>query len=166
MIETIKWKAPSFVHEGKILCFTAAFKEHAAFGFWHQGMEKLIEQDRGPVESARGLMGRLTGLADLPNDKSLLRYIKAAIALNASAAPARPSTKARKSLPVPADLAAALKQNKKSAATWANFSPSAQREYVEWITEAKRPETRATRLTTAIAWMAEGKKRNWKYENC
>jgi hypothetical protein len=37
---------------------------------------------------------------------------------------------------------------------------------VEWITEAKSAETRARRLAQAIAWMADGKSRNWKYEKC
>jgi uncharacterized protein YdeI (YjbR/CyaY-like superfamily) len=35
---------------------------------------------------------------------------------------------------------------------------------VEWIAEAKRDETRARRIATSIEWLAEGKKRNWKYE--
>jgi len=34
----------------------------------------------------------------------------------------------------------------------------------EWITEAKRPETRAKRIGEALGWLAEGKRRNWKYE--
>jgi hypothetical protein len=37
---------------------------------------------------------------------------------------------------------------------------------VQWITEAKRDETRGKRLATTIEWLTEGKKRNWKYENC
>jgi len=37
---------------------------------------------------------------------------------------------------------------------------------VEWITEAKPEETRVRRLAQAIAWMVEGKIRNWKYEKC
>ena len=44
------------------------------------------------------------------------------------------------------------------------FSPSHKREYVEWITEAKRDETRSEASQTAIKWIAEGKSRNWKYE--
>jgi len=34
---------------------------------------------------------------------------------------------------------------------------------VEWLTEAKRPETRQKRLATTVEWLAEGKARNWKY---
>jgi hypothetical protein len=38
-----------------------------------------------------------------------------------------------------------------------------EREYIEWVTEAKREETRNCRLTTAVEWIAAGKPRNWKY---
>ena len=69
----------------------------------------------------------------------------------------------KKVLPTPPDLAAVLKKNARARATFESFSPSHKREYVEWITEAKTPETRKKRLDTAVEWMAEGKPRNWKY---
>ena len=76
-------------------------------------------------------------------------------------------TPARKrALTIPPDLSAALKKNKRALATFEKFPPSHKREYVEWITEAKREETRTKRLAQAVEWMAEGKARNWKYENC
>jgi uncharacterized protein YdeI (YjbR/CyaY-like superfamily) len=43
------------------------------------------------------------------------------------------------------------------------LSASHKREYVEWIAEVKRDETRAKRLATAIEWMAEGKVKEWRY---
>src|SRR5512137_2152591 len=64
-------------------------------------------------------------------------------------------------LPPKATLAKVLK-----AATFQGFSPSRRRECVEWIVEARSGETRGRRLAQAIAWMAEGKSRNWKYEKC
>ncbi|MDQ3228181.1 MAG: YdeI/OmpD-associated family protein, partial [Pseudomonadota bacterium] len=67
---------------------------------------------------------------------------------------------------VPDDLPAALKKNAKARKTFDGFSPSARREYVQWLTEAKREETRRKRLTQAVEWMAEGKQRNWKYQGC
>jgi uncharacterized protein YdeI (YjbR/CyaY-like superfamily) len=63
-------------------------------------------------------------------------------------------------------LKSALKKNAKAAATFEKFSPSHRREYIEWITEAKRDETRQKRLDTTIAWLTEGKARNWKYAAC
>jgi uncharacterized protein YdeI (YjbR/CyaY-like superfamily) len=67
---------------------------------------------------------------------------------------------------VPDYLRSALKRNKAALQTFEGLSPSHRREYVEWLTEAKRDETRQKRLSTTLAWLAEGKPRNWKYVNC
>jgi uncharacterized protein YdeI (YjbR/CyaY-like superfamily) len=67
-------------------------------------------------------------------------------------------------LKTPPDTLAAIRKNKKAHATFERFSPSARREYVEWVTEAKTAATRGRRLDTAVQWMAEGKGRHWKYE--
>ena len=66
----------------------------------------------------------------------------------------------------PDDLLALLRKNKKALGTFDDFSPSQRREYIDWITEAKRDETRQKRLEQTIAWLAEGKPRNWKYQRC
>jgi uncharacterized protein YdeI (YjbR/CyaY-like superfamily) len=164
--ETIKWGHPSFTYRSKVFCSFAAFKAHAAFGFWHQGMQKLVRQDLGRTEAAMGLLGRLTRLEDLPDTRTLAGYFKAAKRLHDSGGPTRPKPKPRPALPVPPDLAAALKQDKPAAATWATLPPSHRREYIEWITEAKRDATRASRLATSRQWLAAGKARNWKYQAC
>ena len=51
----------------------------------------------------------------------------------------------------------------KALKTFENFSYSHKKEYVDWITDAKRDETRKRRLQTTIEWLAEGKPQNWKY---
>ncbi|HKB57669.1 MAG TPA: YdeI/OmpD-associated family protein [Lacunisphaera sp.] len=163
--EALKWSSPFFLYRGRILCFMAAFKAHLAFGFWGPAMKRIITRD-GHAKDGRGLMGRITSRQDLPGDKVLTHYIKTAVKLHDSGLPARPKPKPKSALPMPADLAAALKKNKKAAVAWADFSPSARREYIEWITEAKRDETRASRLATTLQWVAAGKPRNWKYMNC
>ena len=163
--ETMKWSFPHFEHHG-VLCSMAAFKAHGAFGFWHKGMEPVLAADGAKAETAMGSLGRITSFGDLPSEKTMLRYIRQAAKLNESGAPARPVAKPRPVLAVPADLASALKKNKLAAAAFENFSPSHRRDYIEWITEAKREETRGKRLATTLEWLAEGKSRNWKYENC
>jgi uncharacterized protein YdeI (YjbR/CyaY-like superfamily) len=60
-------------------------------------------------------------------------------------------------------LSAALVRNARARATWDKFGPGHRRAYVEWITEAKRPETRARRISTTVQWLAAGKPHNWKY---
>jgi uncharacterized protein YdeI (YjbR/CyaY-like superfamily) len=159
--EAMKWRFPHFMYKG-ILCSMASFKEHAAFGFWKGA---LILGDKSRNDEAMGQLGRLTSVADLPPKSVLARYLKTAVALNDAGvkAPRSGRRAAPKAVPVPADLSAALTTNRAARATFTGLSASHKREYIEWINEAKRPATRARRLQTAVAWMAEGKPRNWKY---
>ncbi len=166
--ETLKWSMPHFEHGGSILCHMAAFKAHCAFGFWHVGMEKVLAADGIKTESAMGGFGRVASLEDVPDNKTLLRYISNAAKLIESGEPGRPraASKPKPEAKVPPDLAAALRKSKAATITFQNFSPSQRREYVGWIVEAKREETRHSRLAQAVEWMADGKTRNWKYQNC
>lgn len=165
MQETMKWSTPHFTYHG-ILCGMAAFRQHCAFGFW-KGSLILDEGDR-PAEKGAGQFGRLTRVSDLPPRKTLAGYIRKAMRLNEEGVqpPARQKagTKTRTAVAVPADLAAALAKDPRARATFEAFSPSHKREYTEWITDAKREETRQRRIETAITEMAEGKSRNWKYQ--
>ena len=163
--ETIKWNVPFFTYHGN-LCGMTAFKAHCGFGFWHQGMKVVTAAH--PTKAGMGMSNywRITSLNDLPSDTALKRYLKEAVALNLSGKPAQPKNKPKPDLPVPSDLAAALRKNYAAEKTFKSFPPGARRDYVEWITQAKRSETRAKRLATAIEWLAVGKKRNWKYAKC
>lgn len=192
--ETLKWNTPSFEYKG-LLCGIAAFKQHCTFGFWKHSLvvEDDAAASGGPtagkaasatksggaraagkssageskVDEAMGQFGRITRLSDLPPKKVLLGYIRKAAKLNDEGVKIpRPKRAPSKPLPVPADLAAALKKNKSAAQHFEAFSPSKRKDYIEWLTDAKTAETRQRRLTTAIEWIAEGKGRNWKYERC
>ena len=96
----------------------------------------------------------------------IVQYVKAAAKLNEAGPRKKAPAKKKPPVQVPADLAKALRSNRKALATFEGFSPSHRREYVEWITEAKREETRERRIATALEWLAEGKSRHWKYEKC
>lgn len=162
VIETMKWSTPHFEHHG-LMCGMAAFKAHCAFGFWRAALVLPAEDPK--AQRAMGQFGRITSLDDLPGDRVLAQWIRKAARLNESGErPRTPPKRPRPALRMPADLAAALARHAKASAHWAAFAPSARRDYIEWITEAKRPETRAQRLATTIAWVAAGKRRNWKYE--
>jgi uncharacterized protein YdeI (YjbR/CyaY-like superfamily) len=160
--ETIKWSMPHFDHKG-VMCGMAAFKEHCAFGFWKADL--ILDRGQNAEKSGMGSFGCIKSLADLPSEKTLIGYVKKAAALNEAGikAPGRTQPKKRKPIPVPADFAAALKKNTKARKTFEDFSPSHRREYLEWITEAKREETRKDRLAKTLELLAEGKSRNWKY---
>jgi uncharacterized protein YdeI (YjbR/CyaY-like superfamily) len=158
--ETIKWQFPHFDYKGMI-CGMAAFKGHCTLGFWKAS---LILGSNKAGEEGMGQFGRITSLADLPDEKILIGYVRKAAELNdAGVKRPRAKPKIQKRLSVPKDLKVALQKNAKAHKSFDGFSPSQKREYVEWITEAKREETRRERLKTAIKWIAEGKVRNWKY---
>ena len=160
--ETLKWGFPHFTHQG-ILCSMASFKGHCALMFW-KGQDVLGPE--AASDEGMGQFGRLTSVKDLPSKKVLAGYVKKAKALNEAGTPGPISrrVRAKGEAKVPEELAAALKKNRKAAATFEAFSPGQRREYVDWINEAKRPETRAKRVATALEWLSEGKRRNWKYE--
>ena len=159
--EDIKWGKPAFTYKGKNLASFAAFKAHAIF----------VIHGCGRQGEADGQSGKIASLADLPGENSLIAKLQDAkmrIEHEGSAVKKRPAAlrQAKPELPIPPEFTAALAANPAAKATLDAFAPSHRREYVEWITEAKRPETRDGRIAQAIAFLAEGKKRNWKYENC
>ena len=158
--EDLKWSHPAFVYKG-ILCGMAAFNEHATFGFWRSSAMNGAGDKAG---EATGQFGRITSIDDLPDRKALVALVKQAVALHDQGVkPQRMKAAPKKPIKEPTDFVAALKKNRKALKTYEAFSPSAKREYLEWITEAKTEDTRTRRLETAIEWMAEGKHRNWKY---
>jgi len=162
--ETLKWSMPYFSYQGALMCGMAAFKQHASLHFWHY--KELFGAAADDADEGMGQFGKLASVRDLPSKKELSAYVKKAMALiEGGAKRARPKAAAKPALPVPDDLAALLAQKKHAAArkTFESFSASMQREYIEWIGEAKTDATRQKRLATTLEWLAEGKQRNWKY---
>jgi uncharacterized protein YdeI (YjbR/CyaY-like superfamily) len=166
--EAIKWSRPFFIYKGVILGNMSAFNEHCSFGFWGEEIAAVLREAGALGEDGMGSLGRITSVHDLPSDKKLLGWIREAAGFvergeYTSPIAARPKV-AKAAVKVPVEFDAALKKNKQAAARFAAFSASCKREYVEWIAEAKRPETRDKRIATAVEWIAEGKQRNWKYQ--
>lgn len=165
VIETIKWSFPNYEIHGSMLCSLASFKEHCAFSFWKAS---LLKDKDGILHLAErnsmGHLDKLGTLKDLPSDKILLAYLKEAVLLNKNKVKvAKPKTP-KKELPIPKELAAAFKKNKKAAVGFKAFTNSQRREYIEWIIEAKTEETKSKRVETTIRNSAEGKSMLWKYK--
>ncbi|PYK31777.1 MAG: hypothetical protein DME57_02430 [Verrucomicrobia bacterium] len=155
--ETIRWGGPFFDHKGP-MCLMASFKQHAVFGFWKG--ELLFGKEN---EGAMGHFGRITSTKDLPSDREIVGCIKKAAELNDRGVQKKRAPRGKQKITVPADLKAALAKNAKAKKTFENFSYSRKKEYVEWITGAKRDETRQRRLKTAIQWLSQGKPQSWRY---
>lgn len=160
--ETLKWRMPHFLHKG-ILFGMAGFKHHCLLHFW-KGDLILGDKFRKAHGGGTWQFDRITALSDLPGDRVLLGYIKRAVELNkAGIKKEAPERKQSKSLRVPDYFIAALNKRAKARAAFEKFSYSHKKEYVQWITEARREETRRKRIQAAIQWLANGKPQNWKY---
>jgi uncharacterized protein YdeI (YjbR/CyaY-like superfamily) len=173
VVETMKWSRPFFEYKGVILGNMSAFNEHCSFGFWGEEIAAVLREANLLQPDAMGSLGRLTRVEDLPAHKQMLSLLRQAVTFIDSGQYTSPIAarqkvvKAPKAAPeAPPEFTKALKANKKAAVAFAAFSPSCKREYVEWIADAKRAETRDKRIATAIDWIGEGKQRNWKYQNC
>ena len=161
--EAIKWSMPAYTVGGKIVLITASFKAHLALNFW-RGQELRGENANA---DAMGQFGKIRSVDDLPPNAELDRLIREAAELAATApAPRKVKHEPKPPAEIHPEFAAALKAHPKAKASLEGFSPSARRDYVDWIAEAKQDATRAKRIATAIEWLGEGKKRHWKYENC
>ena len=161
--EAIKWSMPAYTLGGKIVLITAAFKAHTALNFW-RGQELRGEAANA---NAMGQFGKIGSVDELPPDAELDRLISEVAEL----AKAAPAPRKAKHDPKPApglhpEFAAALAKAPKAKAALDGFPPSAQRDYFEWISEARQDATRQKRIATAVEWLGEGKRRHWKYQNC
>lgn len=155
--EAIKWGMPHFLVNGKNVAGMAAFKAHCTF---------VIHGD-GRQGDAMGQFGRITAIPDLPDEAELAQKLRAARErVETSGTAVKQIRKAKPVIAMPDDFAAALADVPGASTHYESFSPSARRDYLEWITEAKTTSTRQKRIAQALEWITEGKKRNWKYEKC
>jgi uncharacterized protein YdeI (YjbR/CyaY-like superfamily) len=165
--ETIKWNCPHFMYKG-MLGGMSAFKEHVSFGFWKS---KLMDDPEnlfgtGTGKKASMCNAHIKSLKDLPAQSVLVMYVRQAKKLNDEGVK-KDSRGSKKKIVVPGippDLATALKKNSKAMTYFDSLAPSHRREYLEWILQAKRPETREKRIAETIKLLNSGKRRNWKYE--
>ena len=163
VVETIKWRNPSFEYHG-LLCAFAAFQRHCSFGFWQDQQLRELPGLAAILEAA----GRTASVDELPSRRAFAKAVQQAVVLRAATASA-PKQKAT-AKPKPAKVAMhpeferALAASKRATTAFAAFPPGAQREYLEWIAEAKQDTTRARRIDQAVEWIADGKRRHWKYE--
>lgn len=170
--ETMKWSSPFFEYQG-ILCHMMAFKQHLGFGFWKADTlpdpHGILQLEGG--ESA-GSLGRITSLADLPDDDILIWYIRQAMAQKGAVGAIKAKPAAKKAAPKPTGavldtpdyLAELLDKTPAAKASFEKFSPSQKKEYITWFEDAKSEATREKRLKEGLEWMNEGKTRHWKYK--
>jgi uncharacterized protein YdeI (YjbR/CyaY-like superfamily) len=156
LVETIRWGMPTLLHDGRILAHFAAFKRHATLVF--RDADAVGETATG----AMGQFGRLTRPEELPDAATIAAIVQRSIARMAAPAPQRPRT-VRAAPALPDVFATALRAQPDAQAGFDALAPGQRREYVEWIVEAKREDTRQRRIAQAVEWLAQGLPRDWKY---
>lgn len=154
--EGIKWGMPAFMLKGKNVAGMAAFKAHAA-------LMLAIDDTAG---GGMGSYGKIRSIDDLPSEQDLTKRLHFARDMLAEGKALRsvPERPPKAEIPMPQEFAAALRASAAAAESFERLAPSHRYEYLEWITGAKRDETRARRIGQALEWLGEGKRLNWKYE--
>ncbi|HEX5002033.1 MAG TPA: YdeI/OmpD-associated family protein [Bacteroidia bacterium] len=154
--ETIKWNCPHFVYKNKIICSFAAFKSHCAFTL--RLADKLHDPknilQKGSSREAMGHLGRITKLSDLPAKGDLIKFIRESKQLIDSGNTS--VTRDNGKLPVasaemPQILLKSLNSSVRLKAAFEKLPPSHKKEYILYINEAKKEETRIRRLNKVIA---------------
>lgn len=168
VVEDVKWSRPFFTLNGENLCFMAAFKNYCAFGFWSPKMPEYLQSQGMPKVEGAGSIGQIASLKDLPKDLS--KYVKYAAELirkgeAGSAMEGRTRKGTRQEIEMSDAFAALLKKSKSAKANFEVLPPSCKREYLEWITTAKKEETRDKRMGQAITMLEAGRRFNDKYRS-
>ena len=165
VVEEIKWGIPHFDYHGEMMCMLAAYTKHCSFSFWKESIMSDTRLKANPSkQAAKRYLGKITALPDLPPDRELVAFIKEAMDLNERGVkllPREPTTP--KEIAFPQYLAERLDAHPKAKAVFESKAPSFRKEYLIWITDAKTEATRKKRVDEALAWIAEGKGRFWKY---
>jgi uncharacterized protein YdeI (YjbR/CyaY-like superfamily) len=162
--EAIKWKFPTFMYKGKILCSMVSFKHYCSLGFWlHTEMKTLKDIETDVEKTNMFSLGKITTLENLPVKPLLKKMILEAMELTEMGVTMKKTPPSKIETEVPNYFQEALTQNRKASDVFTKVSPSFRKEYIGWITEAKTETTRNKRIEQAIEWISEGKARNWKY---
>ncbi|WP_299333996.1 YdeI family protein [uncultured Psychroserpens sp.] len=165
--ETVKWSMPTYCLKGKNVLGIGAFKNHFCLWF-HQGVflkdehGLLINAQENKTKALRQM--RFETKADI-NQAAVLDYVKEAIENQRLGREIKPSRKA-KEVVVPDELKTAFKSNTELNTGFKALTPGKQREYCDYISEAKREATKQSRLAKITPMIIQGIGLNDKYKNC
>lgn len=161
IVEDWKWDAPNFNYKG-LLTWLIAFKQNVGLNFYKgvliEDTANLFVEDEADEKGNRII--KFTSFDEIDEEK-LKVYISQAVLLNEKGIQIEKKVII---IEVPDEFQEALNQNQLAKTAFDSFAPSHQRDYISWITEAKRASTRETRITKTLGLLEEGKHLHWKYE--
>ncbi len=161
--EEVKWGGPCYTYDGKNVVGMAGFKSY--FGLWfHQGAllkdrkKVLMNAQEGRTKALR--QWRMQTAQDI-RPTIIQSYVREAIKLAKEGRQIAPSRK--KPLLVPAELKKALGANRQASENFENMRLGLQREYADYITDAKRDDTKLRRLEKIMPMIKAGSGLHDKY---
>lgn len=163
--ETIKWGMPTYTLNGKNVVGIGAFKAH--FGIWFFKGALLNDRNKVLVNTQEGktmVMRQWRFKKDTKIDQSLVEYyINEAIEIEKRGLKI---TLKKRPLFVPKELKSVFKVNEKLARIFEVLPAGKKREFADYITDAKREETKIKRLEKIIPMILDNIGLNDKYKNC
>ncbi len=163
LTEEVKWGGPCYTYRGKNVVGIGGFKSY--FGLWfHQGA--LLEDDAGVLINAqrgktRGLrQWRMHSAIDI-QPTLIKRYVREAIAL--VDAGNEITADRTKPVVVPDELNKAMRRVKGATAAFRALRRGLQREYADYIRDAKRDDTKQRRIEKILPMIGKGIGLNDKY---
>lgn len=163
LVENMKWGAPCYTYKSKNVVGIGAFKSY--FGLWFfQGA--LLSDDSGLLTNAqegvtKALRQWRMSSAQEIRPAIIKQYVKEAI----GHVEAGREIKADKKRPVevPRELRNAMRRLKGSTAAYRQLPKGQQREYADYITSAKRKDTRLRRIEKILPMIMSGQGLHDKY---
>lgn len=165
--ETIKWGAPTYVYKGKNVVGLAGFKNYFGLWFFQGGLlkdEAKILQNAQEGKTQAMLQWRFSSLDEI--DTELIKMYVLESMDNFDAGKEIKPKKNTKSLIIPKELKEVLSKNTAIEIAFNAFTKSKQRDFADHIADAKRENTKLSRLEKIIPMILRGEGLNDKYKNC
>lgn len=150
LTETMKWGSPVYTLGGKHIAGMGAFKSYVGIWFF-QGVfledpyKRLINAQEGRTKALRQL--RFTSIEAIDYDL-VKEYVAEAIQNQKEGKEIKPDLK--KSMIIPDELKIKFEADQELKNRFEDLTLSKQREYSEYITDAKREETKQKRIEKII----------------
>lgn len=163
LTETVKWGGPVYTIEGKNVVGIGSFKSYAGLWFYQGALlaDKAKVLINAQEDVTKALRQWRFNSADEIDEKLLLEYVAEAIKNERQGKKIMPDK--NKPLVIPEELENALNEDKALKACFLGFSKSCQREFAQYVSDAKRAETRLSRVEKIIPMILEKKGLNDKY---
>lgn len=163
LTETVKWGIPVYTINDKNVLGIAAFKSYVGLWFYNGSFLKdvagvLFNASEGVTKAMR--QWRFTSVDEI-DDSLVIKYLNEAIQNQKQGKEQKPER--NKPIIIPDELQIEFAEDKELENCFKRFTPGKQREFANYISEAKNTETRKTRVQKVIPLILENIGLNDKY---